>query len=269
MHDRPSWVSQDVDLDKASAARCYDYYLGGAHNFAVDRELAHKVEAVAPNVRQLARNNRAFLRRAVRHCVDQGVRQFLDLGSGIPTVGNVHEIAHAVDPGIRVVYVDYEPVAVAHSRTILEGNDRADVVRADVADVDAVLGSPEVRRLLDLDEPVAVMMVALFHFIPDSWHPSKIVRRYFDRMAPGSRLGFSHATAEHCPALLDDVMRLYADSSNPLVSRTRAEVATLLEDFELVDPGIVHVPEWRPDSPEDRWRNPEQAVVYGAVGLKR
>lgn len=269
MQHRPSWVSEDVDLEKASAARCYDYYLGGAHNFAVDRELAQRVEAAVPRVRELAQDNRAFLRRAVRYCLERGIRQFLDLGSGIPTVGNVHEIAQDVDPDARVVYVDYEPVAVAHSRTILEDNDRVEVVQADMADVDGVLGSPEVSRTLDFTQPVAVMMVALFHFVADSQQPAKIVRSYYDRMAPGSYLGFSHVTAEHRPELLEGLVRLYEESSNPVVPRNHSQVMSLLGDFELVEPGLVYVPEWRPDSPEDRWDEPEESIVYGAVGVKR
>lgn len=268
MQHRPSWAPKGVDLEKASAARAYDYYLGGAHNFAVDREFARKVEGVAPTIRELAQNNRGFLRRAVQYCAARGIRQFLDLGSGIPTVGNVHEVAQEAEPTARVLYVDNDPVAVAHSETILEGNDRAGVVRADMTDVDGVLDSPEAKRLLDFDEPIAVMMVAVLHFVPDEQRPAEIVRRYTDRLAPGSYVALSHGTADHCPEMLDDIVGLYANSSNPLVPRTRSEITALLPELRIVEPGVVHVPDWHPDSPEDRWERPEESVVYVAVAQK-
>ncbi|ASU79443.1 hypothetical protein CDG81_15440 [Actinopolyspora erythraea] len=264
----PSRLPSDVDLEKASAARCYDYYLGGSHNFEVDRELARKVESRVPHVKPLAQDNRAFLRRAVRYCLRRGIRQFLDIGSGIPTVGNVHEIAQGLDPEARVLYVDNEPVAVAHSRTILADNDRADVVQADLADSDGILGSEQAARLLDPERPIAVMMVALFHFVPDSARPAEILRSYHEWMAPGSFLGFSHVTSDHYPELLQSIIDLYADSSNPVTSRSHDEIRELLTDFELVDPGLVYVPEWRPDTEEDRWQDPARSLVYGAVGHK-
>ncbi|QUH01549.1 SAM-dependent methyltransferase [Saccharopolyspora erythraea] len=268
MESRPNWLPKGVDLEVPSAARCYDYYLGGAHNFAVDRELARKVEAAVPNVRDFAQNNRAFLRRVVRHLLDKGVRQFLDIGSGIPTAGNVHEIAQQVDPGARVVYVDNEPVAVAHAETILDGNDNADVVHADAADISGVLDSPQVRRLLDFDQPVGVLMVALLHFVPDSRRPDEIIGAYHDRMAPGSYLGVSHASTDHHPESLRRIIDLYKNSSNPVVSRTRQEVADLMSRFELVEPGVVYVPAWHPDTDEDVWDEPERSIVYGALGRK-
>ncbi|NHD17490.1 MULTISPECIES: SAM-dependent methyltransferase [Actinopolyspora] len=264
----PNRLPADVDLEKASAARCYDYYLGGSHNFEVDRELAHKVEAQVPQVKPLAQDNRAFLRRAVRYCLDRGIRQFLDIGSGIPTVGNVHEIVQEIDPEARVLYVDNEPVAVAHSRTILEGNDRAGVVQADLQDVDGILGSEEAGRLLDLEEPIAVMMIALLHFVPDSARPREIIRGYHERMAPGSFLGLSHVTPDDYPEYTRSLVELYAESSNPGTVRSHAEVAELLGDFELVEPGLVYVPEWCPDTEEDRWQDPASSLVYGAVGYK-
>ncbi len=268
MDQQHNALSKDVDMETASAARCYDYYLGGAHNFAVDRELAQKAEAQVPFVRALAQDNRAFLRRAVRYCLGRGIRQFLDLGSGIPTVGNVHEIAQDVDPEARVVYVDNEPVAVAHSRTILDGNDNADVVQAGVEDVDYVLDSPEVKRLLNFDEPVAVMMVALFHFVPESMRPAEIVRHYHDRMAPGSYLGFSHLTDDDYPDYMRTAIDLYKDSSNPLAPRSLDRVTELMKDFEHVDPGVVYVPEWHPETEEDRWEDPSRSLLYGVVGYK-
>ncbi|SFS30794.1 SAM-dependent methyltransferase [Saccharopolyspora flava] len=268
MEQRPDWLTEGVDLDKPSAARCYDFYLGGAHNFAADRELGKKVLEVVPNVKEVALNNRAFLRRAVRYCLDQGIRQFLDIGSGIPTAGNVHEIVHAVDPQARVVYVDNEPVAVAHSRSILDGNDNATIVQADLLDVPGVLEAPETQRMLDFSQPVAVMMVALLHFVPESARPREIIRQYHDKLAPGSFLGFSHVTGEEFPEGVQGLVNLYENSTNPVTLRTRTEVAELVSDFELVEPGVVYVPEWRPDSPEDVGDRPEESIVYGLVGRK-
>lgn len=268
MEQQPDWIPEGVDLDTASAARCYDFYLGGAHNFAVDRELGRKVMEVVPNVQEIALHNRAFLRRAVRYCLDRGIRQFLDIGSGIPTAGNVHEIAHAVDQQARVVYVDNEPVAVAHSNTILDGVDNASVVHADLLDVDKVLDAPETRRLLDFSQPIAVMMVALVHFVPDSAQPREVIRSYHDRLPAGSYLGFSHVTGDHYPEGTTGLVKLYENSSNPVTLRTRDEVAELVSDFELVDPGVVYVPEWHPDDPEDVTDKPEESIVYGLVGRK-
>ncbi|MEV0086068.1 SAM-dependent methyltransferase [Saccharopolyspora sp. NPDC050642] len=265
---RPDWIPEGVDLEKPSAARCYDFYLGGAHNFAVDRELGRKVMEVVPNVQEVAVNNRAFLRRAVRYCLDQGVRQFLDIGSGIPTAGNVHEIAQAVDPGTRVVYVDNEPVAVAHSRSILGDNKNATIVQADLVDVEDVLDAPETQRLLDFSQPIAVMMVALVHFVPDGSKPREVIRHYYDRLPAGSYLGFSHVTGDHYPEGVQGLVELYKSSTNPVTLRTRDEVAGMLDDFEIVEPGVVYVPDWRPDTEDDVWENPERSIVYGAVGRK-
>lgn len=265
--DQASWVPEDVDLTRPSAARTYDFLLGGAHNFASDRDLGRRIIERVPDVRDCAVANRTFLRRAVQYCLDQGVTQFLDIGSGIPTSGNVHEIAQRADPAARVVYVDNEPVAVAHSQSILEGNDRATIIRADLEDIDAVL-SPEALGLLDLDEPVAVMMVALLHFVPDSQRPKEILRSYSERLAPGSLLALSHVTADVYPERTGAIIDLYAESTNPLVQRSRAELEGLMSDFELVSPGVVHVPEWRPDSPEDVGEDPARSLVHGVVGRK-
>ncbi|WP_228717626.1 SAM-dependent methyltransferase [Allosaccharopolyspora coralli] len=266
MVEQPNWLPKGVDLEKPSAARCYDYYLGGAHNFAVDREFARQVQQIAPNVGELAQNNRAFLRRAVRYCVDNGIDQFLDLGSGIPTVGNVHEIAQRVNPSAKVVYVDNEPVAVAHSQTMLADNPNAAMVHADMLDVDTVFAAPQTRELLDLTKPVAVMMVAVMHFVGDDKQPQEVVRRYTERLAPGSYLGFSHVTGDHYRDELESAVSLYANSTNPLTLRSRGEVEGLLSDLDLIDPGVVYVPLWQPESPEDVWEDPSRSWIYAAVG---
>lgn len=268
MTPEPTRAYDDVDTTIASAARAYDYYLGGAHNFAVDRELAQKVLRRVPDMKDMAVANRAFLRRAVRYCADQGIRQFLDIGSGIPTAGNVHEIAQASAPGARVVYVDNEPVAVSHSKTILEDNENATVLRGNLEDAGSILEHPDTRRLLDFDEPVALITVALFHFVPDSAAPRELIRTFHERLAPGSYLCLSHATGDHYPDEINGLIELYKDSSNPLIARSRQEVAELMADFELVEPGVTYVPEWHPDSPEDVGQDPARSIVYGGVGRK-
>ncbi|MBQ0928236.1 SAM-dependent methyltransferase [Saccharopolyspora endophytica] len=259
----------EVDLDKPNAARVYDYYLGGSHNFAVDREMGDEAIAMWPELPQIMQANRAFLRRAVHCCVEQGVRQFLDLGSGIPTVGNVHEVAQLAAPGSRVVYVDTDPVAVAYSKTLLADNADADIVRADARDPEAVLASDEVTALLDPGQPVAVMMVALLHFIGDDSAPREMIARYRDALAPGSFLCISHATDEGRPDVAGEHADLYKQrTATPLTFRSRAEIGGFFEGFELVEPGLVFMPQWRPVSPSEVGDNPERMTGLVGVGRK-
>ncbi|MCP2166143.1 SAM-dependent methyltransferase [Goodfellowiella coeruleoviolacea] len=266
--ERPTWAPGEVDLNRPSAARVYDYYLGGAHNFAADREFAHRAMAVMPDIAQVMRTYRAALHRAVWFLLDQGIRQFLDLGSGIPTVGNVHEVAQRVDPAARVVYVDNEPVAVAHSRALLADNPNAAVIGADVRDPAAIFAAPETRRLLDLDRPLGVLMSAVLHFVPDSADPQGLVSQYRERMAPGSYLMISHATNDHDFDQGPRVTQMYRRDSDPVTMRTRAQVSALFEGFELVSPGLVYLPLWRPDALEDVPERPELSRGYVAVGRR-
>jgi len=176
------------------------------------------------------------MRRAVRYLIGQGVSQFLDIGSGIPTVGNVHEVAQAAEPEARVVYVDVDPVAVAHSRAILAGDDRTDVVHADLRDVQGVLGDRRTVRLLDLSRPVGVLMVALLHFVPAAADPAGVLARYRRAMTPGSYLAVSHATHEGQPDQAGPHVALYRRTGTPMTMRSRAEVAALLDGLDLVSP---------------------------------
>ncbi|GLY50470.1 SAM-dependent methyltransferase [Lentzea sp. NBRC 102530] len=257
-----------VDLSRPSAARVYDYYLGGAHNFAVDREMAERAIGLWPDLPQIMQANRAFLRRAVRFCVDNGIRQFLDLGSGIPTVGNVHEVAQAAAPDARVVYVDNDPVAAAYSENILRGNDLASVVQADLRRPDEVLASPGVRAQLNFDEPIAVMMVAVLHFVPDEDDPAAIIAKYREVMAPGSYLVLSHASQDGQPGQADSHQDLYRRTATPMTMRTKEQVTALFDGFDIVPPGVVYFPEWRPVAPEDVDDNPERFTGRAAVGRK-
>jgi hypothetical protein len=262
--DRPSWAPESIDLDRPNAARIYDYLLGGAANFEQDRIFAEKLLEVMPLARSAARLNRAFLRRAVRFCVESGIRQFVDVGSGIPTAGNVHEIAQAVDPSTRVLYVDNEPVAVTHSELLLKDNQNATVMHGDLTDPGPVLTSP----LIDWSQPVAVLMVAVLHFIPDSAAPHDAVAEYRSAMAPGSFLVLSHGVENPSLEGRDEVDRLYQESSNPGVRRKPDDIARFFEGLEFVEPGLVWTPEWRPESPEDVGAHPEASLVFAGVARK-
>ncbi|MGH3922628.1 MAG: SAM-dependent methyltransferase [Pseudonocardiaceae bacterium] len=266
--DRPSWAPGEVDLDNPSGARVYDYYLGGSHNFAVDRQMARRAIELWPDLPQIMQANRAFLRRATRYLVSQGITQFLDIGSGIPTVGNVHQVAQAALPEARVVYVDIDPVAVAHSRAILTGNQRADIVQADLADVQGILRDPRAARLLDLTQPIGVLMVALLHFVPEEADPAKIIARYRDVLVPGSHLVISHASHDGRPDLVGPHAELYRRTSTPMTMRSRSQIEALLDGFDVVPPGVVFLPLWRPESPADVDEHPERFTGYAAVGRR-
>ncbi|WP_320067127.1 SAM-dependent methyltransferase [Micromonospora sp. RTGN7] len=264
---RPDWAPDTIDIERPSVARMYDYYLGGSHNFAADRATARAMVDAVPEAPLMAQANRAFLRRAVHFLAEAGVRQFLDIGSGIPTVGNVHEIAQRIDPAARVVYVDVDPVAVAHSREILSGNDRATVIQEDLRRPERILAHPEVTGMLDLSQPVAVMIVAVLHFVPDADRPAEILRTLREALAPGSYLTLSQASddARNDAGERADAEAVYRRTDSPLVIRSRAELTSLFDGFELVDPGVVWVPQWRPETPESA-EDAEKAVFIGGVG---
>ncbi|MEU6267011.1 SAM-dependent methyltransferase [Saccharopolyspora shandongensis] len=269
MTEQATWVPQDVDEEIPSAARLYDYLLGGAHNFAADRALAEKFLTALPSARDVARLNRAFLRRAVVCMAQHGVRQFLDVGSGIPTVGNVHEIAQAADPQARVVYVDYESVAVAHSQLLLEGNDNATIIQADLVEPGTILEHPETRRLLDFDEPIGLIMAGVFHFVSHEQDAPAIITRYRDALTPGSYLALSHFTADISPDEMAGVVEVMRRSSDPIHTRTHTEITELFTGFDLVEPGVVGTALWRPDRPELAADEPGGSQIYAGVGRKR
>ncbi|MCO5969034.1 SAM-dependent methyltransferase [Actinoallomurus soli] len=242
-HDRCG-VPADLDPTTPNVARMYDYFLGGKDNFRADRQAAAKVAEVLPDVAAVARTNREFLQRAVRYVADAGVDQFLDLGSGLPTQGNVHEIARAVHRHARVVYVDHDPVVVAHGQALLSSDERTATVRADLRDPEAVLNDPRTRRLIDFDRPVGLLIVAVLHFVPDEEDPAGLVRRYRDALAPGSHVILSHAAIEEQRNL--DVSTAYRGANAPFIARTRDQVAAFLDGMDVVEPGVVHLGEWRP-----------------------
>jgi hypothetical protein len=266
--ERASWVPEGIVDTIPSPARIYDYLLGGAHNFAVDREMIDRVVAIAPQVGRWALLNRAFLRRAVLTLVDAGVRQFLDIGSGIPTVGNVHEIAQQADPEARVVYVDNDPVAIAHSQLVLDGNDRATAILADMRDPEGILGHPETRRMLDFDAPIGLLMVTVFHYISDLDGPIDLLARYCEPLVPGSHLALSHICSELNPGQVRSMVDLVKNSPHPFYPRTRTAITRLFSGFDLLDPGLVPTSEWWIDAtPADG--DPSDDPVLAGVGVKR
>jgi hypothetical protein len=256
-------------------ARIYDYLLDGKDNYPADREVAEQLVAIAPVTRDVVRDNRAFLRRAVRFLTrEAGIRQFIDLGSGLPTQGNVHEIAQAIAPDARVVYVDNDAMVVTHSRALLAG-DNTLVIQADLREPGVILGHPDVRELLNFNEPIALLCVAILHFIPDDQDPIGIMARFRDALPPGSHLAISHATkdipvrpdmsAEMMAEMGARVERLYQQTTAYISTRTRAQVEQFFDGFDLLNPGLVEIQLWRPDDPTSML----PGGFYGGVGRKR
>jgi hypothetical protein len=265
----PGWVPPEIDTTKANIARVYDYWLGGSHNFRADQDVARAMIAVDPNIRAMMRANRAFLGRAVRYLIrEAGIRQFLDIGSGIPTEQNVHEVAQAAASGSRVIYVDNDEVAVAHSRLMLEDNPDATVIQADLHEPAKILADPETQLLIDFTQPVALLLLAVLHFVPDEADPAQIMATLREAVPPGSYLVICHACRDVKPDTADNATAVYTSRvAAQLRVRTRDEIAALFEGFTLVEPGLVWIPEWRPDSPADVPEHPEQ--FWALVGVAR
>ncbi|AGL19745.1 SAM-dependent methyltransferase [Actinoplanes sp. N902-109] len=255
----------DIDTSRPHVARMYDYYLGGKDNFAVDREAVVAVEAAMPEVRRLALENRAFLRRAVTYMAGCGIDQFIDIGAGLPTVGNTHEVAQAAVPGARVVYVDNDPIVLAHGRALLATTADTQVVTADLRAPAEVVEHPDVRGLIDFSRPVGVLLIAMTHFLrEDEREPVMGVLR--DALAPGSMLALTHVTVDkHAPEAVEGVEAVYRRTPTPIYFRRHAGIARFFDGFDLVEPGLVTVDEWRPDGTDNlaptRW-------LYGGVGRR-
>ncbi|MEN8097827.1 MAG: SAM-dependent methyltransferase [Chloroflexota bacterium] len=262
------WVPAEVRQDIPSAARIYDYLLGGYHNFECDRMAVEQLLERLPHMRQTAQVNRMFLRRAVNFLLDHGIDQFLDIGSGIPTAGNVHEIVHARNPEAVVVYVDIDPTAVAHSAVMLVDEPNAATIRADVRDVDAILKNKAVNQLIDFNRPAALMLVALLHYVTDDDEAYQTVDTYIDTLAPGSFMAMSHTATEAVPDSKENFGRgLRAVSSTR--SRSREEISRFFRDLSVVEPGIVLTPLWRPEGPDDILLDePEKGFTMAGIGMK-
>ena len=272
MRHRPAWAPDEIDIERPAAARMYDYYLGGSYNFAADRELAEVNMRAWPDMPHIARANRAFLHRAVAQLSAAGIDQFLDLGSGIPTGGNVHDVSHALNPAARTVYVDVDPVAVAHSTAMLADLSFATVIHADLREPETVLEHPALSDFLDFSRPVAVLMMAVLHFVAPEDGPTEIIGAYRDATVPGSYLALSHGTDDYRPEDAKQAQTVYNKASHPLTFRSREQVMDLLDGYELVEPGLVDIIHWRPD-PLDTRPDPLGGDVarysgYAAVGRR-
>jgi hypothetical protein len=263
-------VKPEINTAKPHPARMYDYFLGGRNNFAADRETAEEALRSWGTVRT-ARENRAFLGRAVRYLVaEAGIRQFLDIGTGLPSANNVHEVAQAVVPSCRVVYVDNDPVVLAHARALLTSSPEGKTayIHADLREPEKILADPATTATLDFSQPIALMLVAVLHFVPDEAQPRRIVDALLGALPPGSYLVASHATAEHDPDTLAGAGRAYQEGGLTGQIRTSAEFADLaFRGLEMVDPGLVLVSEWRPRDTGPRPK-PWEINTYGGVARK-
>jgi SAM-dependent methyltransferase len=262
------WAQQGIDLERPSVAGICDYLLGGAHNFAVDRQLAEAICGMAPTFGDTMRASRSFLRRAVRFLVAAGITQFLDIGSGIPTVGSVHDTARRVDPSARVVYIDIDPIAVSHSQVILAGDPRTAMIRADVRDTQGFLDDPATTQVLDLDRPIAVLLVGVLDYVCDAHDPAGIVSRLRDAVSPGSYFALVNSTHENQSTQAVEAQKLLGRTGTPIHLRSRAELLDQFAGLTLIDPGLVHLPLWRPDSPLDVDAQPERFGALAGIGRK-
>jgi len=266
---RPEWAPEPVNLDVPSSARVWDYFLGGSHNFAADRRVADAAIAMKPDLPQLARAVRLFLRRVVQLVARAGVDQFLDIGAGIPTVGTVHETAGRMNPETRVAYVDHDPVAVAHGRALLGQAARTIAVHGDLCHPKEILADPEVRALLDFDRPICLLLCSVLHFVPDEADPHGIVAQLMESLAPGSYLAIQHATPDEQPRATIEMLEMWnANSPEPMYWRSRAGVTRYFDGLRLIGPGVVFLPDWGLQPGEERAEQPERFASYAALGRK-
>ncbi|MEU4531504.1 SAM-dependent methyltransferase [Micromonospora ureilytica] len=266
--------AERIDTTTVHPARRYNYWLGGKDNFAVDRQSGDQIAAVYPGVRTLARENRAFLGRAVRFLAEEvGVRQFLDIGTGIPSADNTHEVAQSVAPDSRVVYVDNDPMVLVHARALLTSDPAGATayLDADLRDPEKILADPQLHATLDLSQPVALVLIAVTHFLTDDDRPHEQVARLLGALPSGSWLALTHFTTDHIPAEI--VTRMEAEFAagrmkQDAVPRDRAEFARFFTGLELAEPGIAPVSEWRPQVPPEQRPPLADASIYGAVARK-
>jgi hypothetical protein len=258
----------EVDPQRPSGARVYDYYLGGTHNFAADRQAAAVALAAMPELPAVLRMGRAFLRRAVATVAGAGLDQFLDLGAGIPAAGSVPEVARAVRPHSRIVSVDLDPVAVVHTRRAAADDPGSVALLADLTDADAVLGAPGVRELLDFDRPVCLLAVAVAHFIPDTERLGRALERYREALAPGSYLVMSHACTEGDSPHAKQILRIYNHTTSPMVMRERDEFRALFGDWTLLEPGVTAAVDWRPTGEDPGVGRSARNEIIAGVAVK-
>ncbi|AHH17342.1 O-methyltransferase involved in polyketide biosynthesis [Nocardia nova SH22a] len=262
-------ASATSDAEAPSSARIYDYALGGKDNYEIDRTALEKVMEAFPTVRIAARHNRQFMHRAIGVLAEAGVRQFLDIGTGIPTEPNLHQVAQRHSPEARVVYVDNDPVVLAHARALLAGSPegRTAFVAADLNDPEAILAAQPLHDTLDLSSPVALSLVAVLHFLTDAQDPAGVLKTLLAGLAPGSFVVASHITSDLEPEAMDRAFEMYRQNAVHVQARTREEFTTFFDGLELLDPGIVTVNRWRPGIEPPSWLD-AQVNCYGAVARK-
>jgi hypothetical protein len=266
----PGFAAAEIDTSKPHPARMYNAYLGGNDNYPADRAAVRQIQRDFPEVRAIAVANRAFMQRVVRFlATEAGIRQFLDIGTGIPSAGNVHEVAGRAAPDARVVYVDNDPIVHVHANALLTGSGTTGIVLADLRDPAAILASPQLREVIDFTRPVAVLLVAILHFIKDEEDPAGIVATLRDALPPGSYLVLSHGTQDfHPPGGADMAAAAYKNATAPLVLRTHEQVSAFFNGFDLLEPGLVQAPLWRPEGRRPRPRDLEKIGIYAGVGRK-
>ncbi|WP_101255846.1 SAM-dependent methyltransferase [Streptomyces barkulensis] len=279
MTDQPHLIHQahegftpeQIDTSRPHPARMYDYYLGGSDNYEVDREAAERLMKLAPDVRVSARANRDFLGRAVRTVVEElGIRQIIDVGTGIPTSPNTHELARAAAPDTRVVYVDNDPIVSVHAGAKLTGAGNAEFVLADARRPEAVIGHPAVRELIDFDRPVALLLIAVLHFVKDEEDPAALVAALGGALPPGSCLVLTHGTSDfHEKRRVEEGTDVYRNATAQVSLRSHAEILSFFDGWDLTDPGLVQLPLWRPDGPVPEPGELRRVALYGGVGVKR
>jgi S-adenosyl methyltransferase len=258
-----------IDTSKPQPARMYDYYLGGKDNYEADREAARSVEKIFPGIKICARVNRDFMHRATRHLAQAGIRQFLDIGTGIPTEPNLHQVAQRVASDARVVYVDNDPIVLIHAHALLTSapEGRTAYIEADVRDPDAIIGAPQLHSALDLSEPVALSLNALMHFVPDENAPYDIVKKLVGVLPKGSALVFTHVTTDFAPKEWEQITDVYRSRGTPLQVRAKAEIERFFDGLDLMEPGVVLPHRWKPER-ESTYTDAEVSL-YAGVAFKR
>lgn len=261
---------EGVYSETPNPARMYDYLIGGYNNFEADRQAARRLMEINPEAPRVMRANRAFLRRVVGFMADSGIEQFLDIGSGVPAAGNVHEIARRTNPEVRVVYVDSETVAARHGEALLEDDPLVSMIHADAREPQEILGHPETLRLLDLEKPVGLLMLCVLHFVGSDEETDELTREFRDGLSPGSYMAVSHANSEAAdPGEKERVDEIYRRTTNAVTMRARSRIQGFFGDFELQEPGLVYVPLWRSESADDLFMDrPRRSVTLGGVGRK-
>jgi hypothetical protein len=263
----PGFAASEIDTTTPHPARMYDALLGGKDNYLVDQAAVGQMLKSAPEVRDSARANRAFLQRAVRFLAGEaGIRQIIDIGTGIPAAGNVHEVAGGIAPGTRVVYVDNDPIVHVHANALLTGTGTTGIVLADLREPEVILDHPGTRALIDFGQPVGLLLVAILHFITEAETPARVVATLRDALPDGSYLILSHATGDLRPDAAQNAADVYDGATSTVTLRTKEQVEGMFDGWELIEPGVVQVPLWRPEGRKPRPKELDKAWVYGGVG---